>query len=104
MRFGMKVIAFLLLVCYCVADYDQKLALELSFYARITYKLNDVKSWKCSGCERSPLVDRVDFINQKHSLFGYAGYSTKVKAIVIAFRGTVLSWHNIITNIDYFSF
>lgn len=98
----MKGIAFLFIVSLCLANYDQKLASELSHYAAISYRIENVKSWNCPLCIGSPLVDRVEFSQPKYSLYGYAGYSPLIKAVVIAFRGTVLSWHNIITDLDYY--
>lgn len=61
-----------------------------------------LKSWTCSQCKLYQLNDRSTWYVAKLNLFGIMGYSPKLKAIVIAFRGTQSkSMANIATDLKF---
>lgn len=99
---GLKAVALLALVVLALAGYDKYLGRDLLFYAGATYRLKTAKVWHWTYSSNYPLVDGEDFHSDKYHLYGYTGYSPKLKAIVIAIRGTVLSFKNFKADLDYY--
>jgi predicted lipase len=96
------VVLLLLLAVLAIADYDKYLGRDLLFYAGATYRLKTAKVWQWTYSSTYPLVDGADFSSDKYHLYGYTGYSSKLKAIIVAMRGTVLSFKNLKTDLDYY--
>ena len=97
---NIKSFVWILLFTIVWASYDQILSRDLAYYARATYKFNSAKPWSCEFCRNYPMVDTDDMRDIKKNLFGYTGYSPKLKAIVVAFRGTY-NVENILIDMDY---
>jgi predicted lipase len=61
-----------------------------------------LKSWTCAKCNLYQFNDRSTWYEKSKNLFGMIGYSPKLKAIVIAFRGTQSkSKENIATDLNF---
>lgn len=97
-----KAVILLLFTILTIAEYDKYLGTDLLFYAGATYRLKTSKVWNWTYSDTYPLIDGIDFTNSKYHLFGYTGYSPKLNVIVVAFRGTVLSFSNLKTDLDYY--
>lgn len=71
------------------ASYDPKTALHMAYMSSIAYDpLSSINSWSCSRCSRFPLINVKGFSNSVGDLQGFAGFSSSLNGIVLAFRGS----------------
>lgn len=92
-------VLFLAVVASINAAYSPKLALQMAYMSSIAYEpIASINAWNCSRCYQYPLQNVAAFNNPGGDLQGFAGYSSTLKGIIVAFRGSsnIKNW---ITNL-----
>jgi hypothetical protein len=88
----LKTVVLAICLSLTYSAYVASVSRELAYYAVAVYESPaTIQNWSCPECSSYTLNNVALFQYTPTNLLGFVGYSPKLKAIVVSFRGTMLS-------------